>query len=157
MIYLLALIPVLLVITLVVLLRRRRPHILIDGSNVMHWRDNSPSLEPVRAVVTLTKKAGFTPGVVFDANAGYKLEGRYRDDRHLARALGLPEAQVLVVSKGQQADPVLLAVARDRGARIVTNDRFRDWAAPHPEIATPGHLIRGGWRDGAVWLDLGEE
>lgn len=40
------------------------------------------------------------------------------------------------------------------GARIVTNDRYRDWAEAHPEIATPGHLIRGGWREGKLWLAI---
>jgi len=155
MLYIFALIP--LALGLVAFLLRRRTTLLIDGSNVMHWCDGKPSLTPVREVVRVLEAAGFRPGVIFDANVGYKLVGRYRDDRHLARALGLPEAQVLVVPKGQPADPVLLAVARERGARIVTNDRYRDWAETHPEIATPGHLIRGGWRDGALWLDLPED
>ena len=35
----------------------------------------------------------------------------------------------------------------------VTNDRFRDWADVHPEVREPGHLIRGGYRDGVLWLD----
>jgi len=38
----------------------------------------------------------------------------------------------------------------------VTNDRYRDWAEAHPEIKEPGHLIKGGYRDGKVWLDLGD-
>lgn len=133
---------------------RRRPVILIDGSNVMHWRDGTPSLAPLRAVIGVVRAAGFELGIVFDANAGYKLFGRYLDDADLARKLDLPADQVLVVPKGQPADPVLLAIARDRGASIITNDRYRDWAETHPEIATPGHLIRGGWRDDEIWLDL---
>jgi len=133
----------------------KRPAILIDGSNVMHWRDNVPSLAPVQEIVARLRQAGFTPGVVFDANAGYKLEGRYRDDAAFARQLGLPPAQVLVVPKGQPADPVILAVARERGARIITNDRYRDWAEAHPEVSDPGKLIRGGYRDGGLWLDIG--
>lgn len=140
---------------LVRLRRRRRPVILIDGSNVMHWQDNTPSLAPLQAVIGLVRDAGFTPGVVFDANAGYKLAGRYRDDAELARLLGLPVAQVLVVPKGQPADPVLLAVAAKEGARIITNDRFRDWAAAQPELVRPGQLIGGGYREGRLWLDLG--
>ncbi|MFD2175008.1 NYN domain-containing protein [Rhodobacter lacus] len=138
-------------------LRRRgrgRTPILIDGSNVMHWRDNTPSLEPVIEIVALLKAAGFRPGVIFDANAGYKLEGRYRDDAVFACRLGLPAAQVLVVPKGQPADPTLLAVARDLEARIISNDRFRDWEAEHPELRLPGRVIRGGYRNGALWLDL---
>lgn len=134
--------------------RDRRPVLLIDGSNVMHWCDGTPSLTPLQEVLRVVAAAGFRPGVIFDANAGYKLGGGYRDDAAMARLLRLPEAQVLVVPKGEPADRTLLAAARDMGARIVTNDRYRDWAESHPEIATPGQLIRGGWREGAVWLDM---
>ena len=66
--------------------------------------------------------------------------------------LQLPVNQVFVVPKGTQADPYILDTARKFSARIVTNDRYRDWAEVHPEVAEPGHLIRGGMRDGMVWL-----
>ena len=128
--------------------------IIVDGSNVMHWNDGTPRVETLRAVLFRLTELGFTPGVVFDANAGYKLNGTYQHDRALGRLLGLPEDRVWVVEKGTQADPGLLAAARAMNARIVSNDRFRDWAADHPEVATRGHLIRGGFRDGTLWLDL---
>jgi hypothetical protein len=63
----------------------------------------------------------------------------------------------MVVPKGTPADPTILAAARDLGAPVLTNDRYRDWAEAHPEIRTPGHLIRGGYRDGGLHLDLPEE
>jgi hypothetical protein len=131
-------------------------HILIDGSNVMHWRDNTPQIEPLRAVVELLTAQGYTPGVVFDANAGYLLAGRYQHDRALGRMLGLPEDRVMVVNKGTPADTILLQAARDLGARIVTNDKYRDWAEAYPEVRTPGFLIRGGFRDADLWLDLAD-
>ena len=139
--------------------RRAKPpsrpnYIVIDGSNVLHWADNSPQIATVRAVVDRLSKLGFTPGVVFDANAGYKIAGSYRHDQALGHLLGLPEDRVMVVAKGTPADPVLLTAARDLGARIVSNDRFRDWTADHPEISEPGHLVRGGFQDGKLWLDL---
>lgn len=135
--------------------RRLRPrrHVIVDGSNVMHWRDNIPDIAPLRAVVAELQRRGLTPGVVFDANAGYKLAGRYRHDGEMARLLGLPVDQVMVVPKGEIADAWILAAARDLGARVVTNDRYRDWAESHPEVARPGHLIRGRFRDGKLWLD----
>ena len=40
----------------------------------------------------------------------------------------MPGNAVMVAPKGQPADPHILFVARDLGARIVSNDRFRDWA-----------------------------
>jgi hypothetical protein len=128
--------------------------IVVDGSNVLHWRDGVPDIETVREVVVHLTRLGFAPGVVFDANAGYKVTGRYQHDGALGRLLGLPEDRVMVVAKGTPADPTVLAAARDLGGRIVTNDRFRDWALNHPEVQTPGHLIRGGYRDGVLWLDL---
>ncbi len=133
--------------------RPQQRHVLVDGSNVLHWKDDTPQIATVRQVVDRLTDQGFSPGVVFDANAGYKIGDRYRDDAAMAAYLGLPEDRVLVVPKGTPADPVLLATARDLGAPIVTNDRFRDWAETHPEVREPGHLIRGGYADGKLWLD----
>jgi hypothetical protein len=125
----------------------------VDGSNVMHWQNEVPQIATVRIVVDALEARGFHPGVVFDANVGYKIGDRYQDDAAIARMLGLTENQVLVVPKGTPADPCLLQTARDLGARVVTNDRYRDWAEAHPEVRTPGFLIRGGFRDGSLWLD----
>lgn len=130
------------------------PWIMVDGSNVMHWKDGTPQIETLREVVQRLVELGYTPGVVFDANAGYKISGRYQHDGALGRLLGLPESRIMVVGKGTPADPMLLEAARDLGARIVSNDRFRDWAEDHPEVREPGHLIRGGYRDGALWLEV---
>lgn len=130
-----------------------RNHVLIDGSNVMHWRDNTPQIDTLREVIAHLRDHRRAPAVIFDANAGYLLAGRYQDDHVMAKALGLPEDRVLVVPKGTIADSYLLTVARDHDAPIVTNDRYRDWAGEYPEIAEPGRLIRGGYRDGALWLD----
>jgi hypothetical protein len=156
----LVLIAVLLLATLLVLLlrwRHARPSrteraILVDGSNVIHWQDNAPTLEPLRQVVEELQLQGLKPGVVFDANVGYKLMGRYLGERDLARLLALPQDQIFVVPKGTQADPYLLDTARQLKAQIVTNDRYRDWVEHYPEITKPQALIQGGMRDGRVWL-----
>lgn len=132
---------------------RKGPHVVIDGSNVMHWNGETPHLDTLREVVTTLRGRGFQPGVVFDANAGYKFSDRYLDDRHFAKLLNLPSDWVLVVGKGEPADPTILAAARDLGAKVLTNDRYREWTADFPEVATPGHLVRGGYRDGRLWLD----
>jgi hypothetical protein len=145
--------------SLFLLLRARRAaprtqaRIVVDGSNVMHWNEGSAELAPLREVLDHLRARGFRPAVIFDANAGYKLAGRYLHDAALSRQLGLPEDQVLVVPKGTPADPWILTAARDMGARIVTNDRFRDWAETYPEVTQPGHLIRGGYTAGQLWLD----
>ena len=134
--------------------RKRGPILLLDGSNIMHWRGGTPDLAPVRDVIAQVSIQGFTPGVVFDANAGYKLEGRYLHHPALARALGLPSSRVMVVHKGDVADGLILRAARDHGARVISNDRFRDWAGDFPEVARPGFLIRGRYLQGRLELDL---
>ena len=131
-----------------------RPRIVIDGSNVMYWLDNTPRIEPVRQVLARLEASGYFPGVMFDANAGHLIAGKYLDDARFGRMLGLPEPQIVVVPKGTQADGHILTAARGLGARIVTNDRYRDWADQFPEVRAPGHLIRGGYRDGVLWLDV---
>lgn len=155
----------LMVITLLLMLRpwrligRKRPRrgakfILVDGSNVMHWRDNTPDIEPVREVIDALRAQGYIPGVVFDANAGYKLEGRYRGHYGLARRLGLPHEQVMVVPKGEPADPMILRAARDYGGRVVSQDRFRDWEDQFPELRRPDFRVPGGYDRGKLWLGL---
>jgi len=128
--------------------------VVIDGSNVMYWRDGTPHLETVQAVLRHLEELGFTPGVMFDANAGYLLEDHFLNDSAFAARLGLRNDQVMVVPKGVQADSYILTAARDMGAVIVTNDRFRDWAEAYPEVAEPGHLIQGAYREGVLWLCL---
>ena len=134
--------------------KRSAKFIVIDGSNVMHWKDGTPQIATVREVVDHLSGLGFAPGVVFDANAGYKITGRYQHDGALGRLLGLPEDRVMVVAKGTPADPTVLAAARDLGARVVSNDRFRDWIETFPEVLEPGHVVRGGYRGDKLWLDL---
>ncbi|QYK40901.1 MAG: hypothetical protein KF887_16115 [Paracoccaceae bacterium] len=129
-----------------------RNGIIVDGSNVMHWKGGVADLQTVRAVLDELARRGFTPGVIFDANAGYKLADRYMDDAELAALLGLPEDRVLVVPRGTPADHYILMAARDMQARVVTNDRYRDWAGEFPEVAEPGFLMRGGWRGDGPWL-----
>lgn len=133
---------------------RKSQWIIIDGSNVMHWREGTPQIETVKEAVGHLSVLGYTPGVMFDANAGYLLTGKYLHDGAFAKVLGLPKERVMVVPKGTPADPMILAAARDLGAKIVTNDRFRDWADQHPEVHQPGHLIRGGYSSGKIWLEL---
>ena len=136
--------------------RSRKNYIVIDGSNAMHWKDGTPQISTLREVVDHLAGLGFTPGVIFDANVGHLVAGKYRHNRAMGKLLGLDEDRVIVVSKGSPADPTILKAARFLGARVVTNDRYRDWAAAHPEVNEPGFLIRGGYREGRLWLEVGD-
>lgn len=135
----------------------RRNWILLDGSNILYWNGNTPRIETLHEVVRDLERRGFDPCVVFDANAGYLVSGAYRGDMDMATQLGLPPERVMVVPKGTVADRFILDAARDLGARVVTNDRYRDWASDFPEVREKGRLIRGGYRADRLWLEeLGE-
>lgn len=128
--------------------------VILDGSNVMYWKDETPQIATVLEVTRDLSMRGFTPAVIFDASAGYRVSDRYLHDSELSSLLELPEARVMVVPKGTPADPFILAVARDHRARVVTNDKYRDWAGEFPQVRNPGFLIKGGFRAGKLWLDL---
>lgn len=134
--------------------RGNRPQAVVDGSNVMHWDENKPQLKPVKAALDVLDRRGYHAGVIFDANAGYKLFDRYLDDGDFARMLKLPKDRVLVVPKGTQADPFLLTFANDANAIVISNDRFRDRIGEYPKLGKEGRLIQGGWADGQIWLDF---
>ncbi|MCB5410994.1 NYN domain-containing protein [Pseudogemmobacter faecipullorum] len=132
----------------------RRDLAVIDGSNLMYWRDNQPDLTPVRAAARACKAKGYKVGVIFDANAGYKLYNAYMPAHRLSAELGLPPDQVFVVPKGEQADPFLLDFASEEGGIILSNDRFRDRIAAYPKLNTPGRLVRGHWDQGEIHLNF---
>jgi Zc3h12a-like Ribonuclease NYN domain len=148
------------VVLLLLASRRRKPaasdprRVIVDGSNVMYWVDNSQSIVTLVAVVQHLERLGYRPFVIFDANAGYLLNGSFSNADAFGRMLGLPTKQVIVAPKGTPADPIILANARQSGLPIVTNDRYRDWLDQHPEVRAPGRLIRGGWREGQPWVDM---
>jgi hypothetical protein len=74
----------------------------------MHWRNETPSLQPLLKVVGAVEKAGFRPMIWFDANAGYKLSDHYMGEAELSRALSLARSQIRMAPKGTPADALLL-------------------------------------------------
>jgi rRNA-processing protein FCF1 len=127
--------------------------IVVDGSNVLFWRENRPQLATLIEVLRTLEARGFLPGVVFDANAGYLIDAGFKDEAAFAALLNLPLNRVRVVDKSTPADPVVLETARKYGVQVVSNDRYRDWADRFPEVNDPKHILRGGYRDGSLWLD----
>lgn len=157
---LLLLLPVVLVAVLLLVLRQRQtppvketcppPNaIVVDGSNVLHW-GGEPSGAVLRTVLRTIEKGGLAPIVIFDANVGYVLNGKFMDEAALARVTGVPTKCIHVVNKGTVADEVILGFAEDHGLRVVSNDRYRDWRVRFPFIAAKGRAVRGTYRDGAV-------
>lgn len=161
---LLLLIPILGVAALIILIRRafiakfagppKGRRIVVDGSNVMHWGANEPSLDVLRRVLTELIKAEFVPVIFFDANVGYKVSGQHMDAAELAALLGVRSAQVQISPSGTPADPMLLDYATRNGLRVVSNDRFRDWTVKFRKVGTKGFLIRGRYAEGRVDLPM---
>ena len=128
---------------------------IVDGSNVIHWVNNEPNIKPLIDVLERLKHHGYTAGVIFDASVGHMLHGTYKHDATFSELLGLPLDRIMVVPAGTVADQYILQAARDFRAKIVTNDRYRDWADDFPEVNERGLLITGWYRDGALFTSLG--
>lgn len=131
--------------------------IVIDGSNVLYWRDETPNLHTVRQCVEGLVRNGWTPLLWFDANVGYLVGSHYMGPHELSRALRYPASHINVAPKGTPADPLLIEQAGDLGARIVTNDRFRDWVETYPQVADAGLFLRGSASDQGVSLRFADE
>lgn len=133
---------------------RGRAWIVLDGSNVMHWDGKGPSLDPVRSVVDRVRAEGLEPVIWFDANVGYKIGERYLGPAALAKRLGCAKGRVHVAPRGTPADPLLLQHAVSLDARVVSNDRFRDWQEDFPVLGREDFLVRTRSRDRQMTLDL---
>lgn len=120
-----------------------KPVIVVDGSNVMHWRDDVPSVKTLALVLSDLTARGFAPHVFFDANVGYKLWGRSISARDLAFQLDLKPGQITLAPSRTPADPLLIGYAIGAGVRVVSNDRFMDWRDQFPPIRDKGFLVPG--------------
>ena len=146
-----------LVLLLRAALARRKAHqpwIVLDGSNVMHSGPIGPSLDAVRFVIDRVRAQGLEPVIWFDANVGYKIGDRYLGPAALARRLGCAKDRVHVAPKGTPADPLLLEHAVKLNARVVSNDRFRDWQVDFPDLGRDDFLVPIRSRDRQLTLDL---
>ena len=125
------------------LFRKPRPVIVVDGSNVMHWQGDMPSVKTLTLVLSDLTTRGFAPHVFFDANVGYKLFNRAIDHRDLAYQLDLAPSQITLAPSRTPADPLLIGYAIKAGVRVVSNDKFMDWRAEFPQIRSKGFLVPG--------------
>ena len=120
-----------------------KPVIVVDGSNVMHWQNDVPSVKTLALVLSDLTARGFAPHVFFDANVGYKLFNRAIDSRDLAWQLDLRPSQITLAPSRTPADPLLIAHAIKVGVRVVSNDRFMDWRGEFPQLRGKGFLVPG--------------
>jgi hypothetical protein len=101
---------------------------LVDGSNVAHTTEGpKPRLANIRILCEKLIEDGYTPIVVVDAALRHQIDDR-DDYEHMVE-----EGLIRQAPSGTDADFFLLSFARELGASVVSNDRFRDRAAEFPE------------------------
>jgi hypothetical protein len=101
---------------------------IIDGSNVAYSIEGQqPCLRNIELVRDKMVAAGFDVVVVVDAALRHHIDeaNRYEDL--------IDNGKIRQAPAGTDADYFILRFARELGARIVSNDRFRDREKSFPE------------------------
>jgi hypothetical protein len=100
--------------------------IVIDGTNVMYWDGETAQLDTLRSVVDYMVQRDIAPIVFLDASSRHHLKDKSLTEKGFARALGLPQKQVMVCPAGTEADVFILKYAKQESLQILSNDRFGD-------------------------------
>ena len=123
--------------------RKPRGPIVVDSSNV-GWFDQEslthgkPRLRNLHEIRRLLRGRGFFPVILYaDANLPYFID----EPEALRQMIGRNE--LLLVDGGTVADEVLLRVAKQLTAPILTNDKMEDWD-PEGEVPKVRYSISSG-------------
>ena len=120
--------------------------VLVDASNVAHATEGGEAkLENIRLVQAKLREEGLEPLVVADAALRHQI-----DDKDAFEQM-VENGQVHQAPAGTDADFFILSFAREMGASILTNDRFRDRAEEFAEERD--RIIRFMIVDGEVVLE----
>jgi hypothetical protein len=102
--------------------------VLVDGSNVAHSIEGEPPhVANIIAVRDKLREEGFEPIIVADASLRHQIDDQARYEKLIE------DGQVRQAPAGTDADYFILSFARELGAGIVSNDRFRDRIQQFPE------------------------
>ena len=103
--------------------------VLIDGSNVAHSSEGEkPRLANILVVADKLREEGMEPIIVADAALRHQI-----DDRGAYEKL-VDDGKIKQPPAGTDADYFILSFARELGASIVSNDRYRDRISRYPEV-----------------------
>jgi len=116
--------------------RAVRKVVIIDGSNVAYYlsTDGQPRLENIVTASRSLASVGFVPIVVVSGALIHQI------DRDEALADMISKRQVIQAPKGTDDDLLIIRTAEEKGADIVSNDRFLDWIDRFPWL--PSRLRR---------------
>lgn len=102
--------------------------VIVDGSNVAHCTEGeAPHVANLLAVREKLCEEGLEPIIVADAALRHQIDEPERYERMIEEGL------VRQAPAGTDADYFILSFARELGASIVSNDRFRDRIKQFPE------------------------
>lgn len=101
---------------------------LVDGSNVAHSTEGpKPRLANIRILCETLVEEGYTPIIVVDAALRHQIDDRDGYEEMVEAGM------IRQAPPGTDADWFLLSFARELGASVVSNDRFRDRAKDFPD------------------------
>jgi hypothetical protein len=107
---------------------RNDRRVLVDASNVAHATEGGEArLANIRLVEEKLREEGLDPVVVADAALRHQIDDKRRFEQMIE------DGVVHQAPAGTDADYFILSFAREMGAPILTNDRFRDRAQEFAE------------------------
>ena len=123
-----------------------KARVLVDASNVAHATEGHEArLANIQLVMEKLRAEGCEPLIVADAALRHQIDDKPGYERLIE------QGAVHQAPAGTDADWFILSFAREKNARILTNDRFRDRAEEFPEERD--RIIRFMIVDGSVVLD----
>ena len=103
--------------------------VLIDGSNVAHSSEGEKArLGNILLIEEKLREEGLEPVIVADAALRHQIDRRGEYEKLV------DDARIKQAPAGTDADYFILSFARELGASVVSNDRYRDRIARYPEV-----------------------
>jgi hypothetical protein len=121
-----------------------REAVVIDGLNVFFASRQSPKFENVLAIAADVIANDYDLYCVFDASTRYTVRDR-QGSQHVKAYLHLLEHfsnLFIETTGGSCADEVILNLAEMYDARIISNDRYRDWINDFHFLTDRNRVIR---------------
>ena len=103
--------------------------VLIDGSNVAHSSEGERArLANILIVAGKMREEGMEPIIVADAALRHQIDDRGEYERLV------DEGKIKQAPAGTDADYFILSFARELGASVLSNDRYRDRSRQFAEV-----------------------
>jgi hypothetical protein len=127
-------------------------NVVVDGSNIATEGRSTPSLEQLDQAVRqyLSENPDSRVTVVVDASFGHRIDPSERPAFEEAVAHGeIVSPPAGAIGRG---DAFLLRVAERTGARVLSNDSFREFHVEHPWLFDDDRLVGGTPVPGVGWI-----